>query len=60
MQQNGWALRYAAPELCARRDIVMSAVTSNPAALEFASNALQADREAPLVDDFKAVFSYSI
>ena len=43
--QNGCALRWAAEDLRADRDLVLAAVRQNGRALQYASNNLQVDKE---------------
>jgi uncharacterized protein YdeI (YjbR/CyaY-like superfamily) len=48
VQQNGWALQFAAEALIADKDVVLAAVTRTGSALRFAAKELKADREIVL------------
>ena len=44
-QQNGWMLQYASLDLRADKNVVIVAVTNNPASLKFARGGLHQDRD---------------
>ena len=48
IRKDGWALKYAAEELKADRDVVLAAVRKDGRALEYAAEELRADRDVVL------------